>query len=230
MDHDRGLARLTAVAAQRERASGTGAVSWKTARRSIAATGVLVLDWPRALRLEVQDPLGGMVAFLILREGEFWSYTEEQGMAVTGDLDDKRAREVLPLPLTTRDYLRVLLAKPPLDEVEAEYGKRPNTLTFENEERSDFLEWDTVSDQPRLWRMLRKDKTGSYIEAVYSDYVVKAGIPYPSKVRITLVEGGREKLRLSWQWNDLETYIPKISDVFEIPPAWAKNVRTRRNF
>ena len=168
-----------------------------------------------------------MVAFLTLKDGEFWSYMDDQGEAVTGSISGQNAKRVLPLPLSTRDYLRVLLARPPFDEAELEYGKRANTLVYESGGQVGLVEWDSATDQPRSWRLGRKGARGSYIEAVYSDYQTKAGVSYPGKIRVTLVEGGREKLRLTWQWNELETYIPKISDIFEIPPAWAKNVKTR---
>lgn len=225
--NDLSLQRLTESANARTKASGVGSVVWKSGKRSIGAKGVMVIEWPSRLRLEVQDPLGGMLAFLVMNDQQFWSYREEQGVAYTGNFSAKDWARVLPLPLNANDSLRILLARPPLDEGEVEYLGVENRirLSYPNSRREDLLAWDPALEQPLLWQI--KWPNGATVDAQYDDYKSFGSQKYPTKIHVRYASGGIERLTLIWRWRDLETYLPKVGGLFEIPPDWGKGVRTR---
>ena len=225
---DEQLERVREMAERRERGAGTGSVSWKTRRRNVSANGVMLLDWDgRKLRLEVQDPIGGMIALIVLDDDRFWSYVEEEGEAVTGPMDHPDVRKVLPLPLSTEDYLRVLLARPRFADLDFKYGKKPNSalLHYPGDERRDYVEWDPATEQPLRWHIRWRNRR--YIEVEYSDYEPVLGVPFPNTIRIHYAYGRRSILRMTWRWRGLEGYIPEGSQAFRIPPKWAGEVRTR---
>ena len=219
----RDIARLQANIEARSIASGSGAVTLKTPRRSVSASGILVVDWPRGLRLEVQNPLGGTVAFLVMDETEFWSYTEEEGVAWRGKVNAPHSRRFLPLPLAPQDFFRALLARPALDE--ASLGPKDHTLVLQRNGRRETISWDPVNDQVLRWRL--EGEEGAYVDAEYGDYFLKSGQAFPRKVRLSYFQKGSEKFRLSWHWHDLETYLPAISNPFSIPPSWAREIATK---
>ena len=187
-----------------------------------------MIDWPDRMRMEVQDPLGGMVALLVLNGDDFWTYNEEEGVAWIGDMTQPKVNRVLPLPLNSEQYLRILLARPKLEEAEVKYTKEPNSawLGYPGKSRRDFLRWDPTNEQPMLWRI--EFGKWYYIEVKYSDYKDRAGVPYPTKIQIRYVKQDRTRLILVWRWQELRTFLPRISDVFEIPPRWGTEVETRR--
>ncbi len=222
------LQRLTESARSREKASGSGSVVWKTAKRNIGASGILVVDWPDKMRFEVQDPLGGMVAFLVFSGDEFWSYREEAAVAHRGKFSkNTKWRQILPLPLSAQDYLRILLARPPVEKASIEYlsTKSRAKLTYPGSARMDYLAWSRLRDEPSLWRL--KWGNGDQIEARYEDYKVVSGKYYPMKVRVRYIRRGKERLTLIWRWKDMEAYLPKVGRLFAVPPKWGKRIRTR---
>lgn len=220
------LPRLRANSDKRILASGTGNVAWRSPKRSIAAAGVLAIEFPTRLRLEVQDPVGGMIALLVLNDGKFWSYLEEKGEAVTGATTDPGFRSLVPLPLGADDLVRVLLAKPHLPLDRWTYASSHSGKIVREDGRVDFFDWDPSQEQLRQWRLdLGK---GQFVRADYSDYRIRGGIAYPQRIELRWLEGERERFRLVWTWSDLATYLPQVSNIFAVPPAWGENVRTRR--
>lgn len=226
---DLSLQRLVTAGKKRTKASGAGSVVWKSKARNIGARGVLILDWPSRLRLEVQDPLGGMVAFLVIAEDEFWSYREEAGIAWRGSIGASESKRLLPIPMSGEDYLRVLLARPPVEAAQVKYVSNQSNsaqLTYaEFPERVDYLEWDLANEEPVRWILEWKDTRK--VEVFYSDYRPVAGTRFPGKISILYSVGDIERLQLIWRWSDLEAYLPKVGDLFTIPPSWGEAIRTR---
>jgi hypothetical protein len=183
-----------------------------------------VVDWPNGLRLEVQNPLGGTVAFVVIDQTDFWSYSEEEGIAWRGRVNAESSRRFLPIPLVPQDFFRALLARPDLEGVQP--GKKEFSLDLSLKGKQQTMIWDPMNDQLTLWRIEAKGKE-AYVEAEYSDYFLKSGQGFPRRVRLSYFQNGKENFRLVWQWHDLETYLPAISNPFSIPPAWAEGITTK---
>lgn len=222
---DPAFGRLEKSSERRTRASGSGAVAWRNAKRNIGASGILILEQPGSMRLEVQDPMGGTIAFLVFRDGKFWYYTEERGHAWQGSETTPRFRQALPMPLRGEDFVRLLLASPNWGGELRQRGQNQVEQNGLEAKRSDFFTLDPATEELRSWRI--EYSGGHTIEATYSEYNPRAGILYPNRVEIRWNQGETERTRITWIWHDIATYLPKIGEVFAIPPTWAENVKTK---
>lgn len=206
-------------------ASGSGNFSFRSPKRNVSAAGILVVSWPGSYRLELQDPLGGMVGLLVVHAGQYWAYVDSRGRPLRGAVGDVGARKAFLLPVLPDDLARLLLAKPNFAQAEFSYtGARPGGVLryAEFPGRSDRIFWDSASEQLSEWHLdLRQ---GARVEAKYSNYRARSGINFPHRVELHWFRGQENLLTLVWTWSDLETYIPQSSNLFQIPPAWAETL------
>lgn len=181
-------------AAKRERVSGSGSITWRGPGANAAAAGVLVLEWPDKLFLEVQDPLGARQALLIINGERFWWESAEETRAVTGRLNHSEVRRILPLPIQAADLVQALLARP--------------------EPGASGLSWSRRESEPEEWK--REDGRGGKAWVRYQAYEVRQGLRFPTEIR--LEAEGRARDTVVWRYTDWQPRLPRIDNVFQIPP------------
>lgn len=117
---------------------------------------VILAQWPDQLRLEVQDPVGGTLALLILQGDKFWLYDQSAKQNYMGRLSSHRTG-ILPTWTKTL-FVQALLARPAKD-----YGSK--------------LEWDSAG-YLKQWKV---DVDGGSVR--YDDFKVEGSAAFAKRVR-----------------------------------------------
>lgn len=164
--------------------------------KSVTVPAVLLALWPHQLRLELQDPVGGMLALVVVNGEEFWLFQKERPYILRGPLAK------IPFPLLPRgsaeDLLRVFLARPPI-----------------REQRSlEKITWDEKMQEPLAWK---REVKGGAVSASYDDYEFREGARYPTKLRLSSPgsDGGMQEVILVWK--DWKPSVPSGQKLFQIP-------------
>ncbi len=164
--------------------------------KSVTVPAVLLALWPNQLRLELQDPVGGMLALVVVNGKEFWLYQRERPYILTGPLG-KNPFSLLPRG-SAEDLLRIFLARPPIRE----------------QRSSEKITWDEKMQEPLVWS--RKEKRGA-LSASYEDYEFREGARYPTKLRLSSPgEDGRMQ-EVILVWKDWKPSVPSGQKLFQIP-------------
>ncbi|NUM88795.1 MAG: hypothetical protein HUU37_06305 [Bdellovibrionales bacterium] len=93
----------------RSQFSGSGFLSWKAKDRNVAAPGALVVRHPDQLRLELNDPVGGTLALLVLDGGRFFWFSQDDPVNTSGDV--RMLQRLIPIPIEGRELVGALLAR-----------------------------------------------------------------------------------------------------------------------
>lgn len=180
--------------------------------KNVAAPGILLVSWPDKLHLEIQDPVGGMLALLVMNGDHFWWYSSDQKEITTGKLESMKA--VVGLPFEAQDLVRAFLGRPGVEKWKAgQIVEHSSTLQVGSV--SEFLEWSDRLNEPTVWK--RMFPNGQRIEVLFEDYLDRFGASYPSKVRIASLLKDRRQLTISWVWKDWQPRVPGEKKLFQIP-------------
>jgi len=193
--------------------SGTVTFTHSSGGKALSTPGVLLVEWPGSLRLEVQDPVGSMLLLLVVSEGKFWLYDQSRRENLTGPL--KSLPPGLVPSLQPEEILRVFLARPPLDTFKQAPVEGMSAVVRE-ETREHFLRWDS-SFFPREWVI--KQRGGAEEGVTWDDFTFRDGVHYPGKVRLRRMLPGQADQSALILWNDWEPSVPKEKKLFHIPPA-----------
>lgn len=198
------------VEARRE-ASGSGSISWISKEKNIAAPAVLLVSWPDRLRLEIQDPLGGVLALLILNGDQFWWYASDQKEILSGKA--AKMREAMNLPFGSQDLIRAFLGRP--DVAKWKGAAIGNSARLTGPDSEEYLAWSDRLNEPTEWRQVFS--SGQKIHVSFEDYLIGFGASYPSKVRMESWRKDRRELTISWVWKDWQPQVSDEKKFFQIP-------------
>lgn len=206
--------RLEKNAAKRTAVSGTLLLTSELSGKSVTVPAVLLAQWPDKFRLEVQDPVGGLIALVVVNGGSYWLYEREKAEILTGSVKN------IPFPLipkaSSEDLVRYFLARPYMDRVRrGELGDSRSVLR--EQAVRETVEWDN-GPEPILWQRLSGDRILHKVE--YENYEAKEGLRFPAKMRLTGASGdGRlRQVLLIWKdWQVSVPSIPKMQMLFQIP-------------
>ncbi len=203
------LSAIEANAEKRVAISGTGSISWIGKGKSLAAPGLVLVEWPDKLRLEVQDPLGGLLALLVLSKDSFWWYSSDQKEILTGPLQELGA---VGLPFSAADLVRAFLARP--DMRLWQKGLLVGQQEIRSIEGKDILLWSDRLDEPLEWRHEEKN---ARVVVFFEDYANRFGASFPEKLRLESVRGKEREHTISWVWRDWQPMVQNGKKLFQIP-------------
>ncbi len=212
-----GLAALTRNTEKRSAVSGNLLITSDLKGRSVTAPAVLMVEWPNKLRLELQDPVGGLLTLLVMNDESFWLYESSRAELLTGPV--KKLPFGLIPHLSATDLVRIFLARPQLERFRrgapsggVESG--PGRALFTEQGLRETLTW-SESAEPLEWSRTLSDQISE--SAFYEDYEAKSGLRYPTKIRLVVPgpEGGERRILLAWR--DWDPSVPQRKNLFQIP-------------
>lgn len=169
------------------------------------------MEWPDKLRLEVQDPVGSMLALLIVNGDRFWLYQQDRKENLTGPLS-RLPGVVLPA-MSPQDLLRIFLARPDLAPFAA--GVRgDSSATAQVKDGRQALSWQ--GNLLTKWEFMAAGGASSSVE--YQGYEFRSGAHYPSKIHLERKAPGQQEESVLLLWNDWEASVPKEKKLFHLPP------------
>jgi hypothetical protein len=205
------LNRLEKNTERRTAVSGNLMVTSELNGQSVSVPAVLLASFPDKFRLEVQDPVGGLLALVVVNGENFWLFESERKEILTGPLSR------IPFPLipkgSSEELVRYFLARPYMERVrKGDLSESRSVLRVQPSRET--LEWDSVPE-PVLWKRELGGKT--QIKAEYEDYEAKDGLRYPTKLRLTgLGHDGRQR-QVLLVWKDWQPSVPDEQKLFQIP-------------
>lgn len=176
----------------------------------MAAPGLVLAEWPDRLRLEVQDPLGGMLAVLVVDGAKFWWYASDQQEILMGPLE--RLGEAAGLPFTGKDLVRAFLARPEIERWSS--GRMSDAHEAVSGDGKETLAWSDRLNEPLLWT---RELPSRRIVVHYEDYANRFGASLPEKVRLESVRGKDREHTISWVWRDWQPVVNNGKKLFQIP-------------
>lgn len=200
----------------RKQISGSGSIAWvsQNPKRNIAAAGVLLIESPDRLRLEVQDPLGNILALLVVNGDRLWWFSNEE-KAITMARGNGLA-QLLAFPITGAEFVRAWLARPSLDGFAwSDEGEGETVFARTHRGRTERLVWLNRTEEPEQW--VRAYSANSELRVDYDDYAMHGGVEFPETVRITVLIDGKEENSLLWNWRDWRATVPDRPELFQIP-------------
>lgn len=187
---------------KRTKVSGTGFVSFSMNGKSTAAPGVLLVEWPDRLRLEIQDPIGSILALLIVNGDSFWWENRETKEALTGKVNHPELEKLLPFPVNPKFLIPGIMGRPNLeDEI--------NISAYWKE----VIHWKLKNDA----------------DVFFEDYAMRLGVQYPTVIRM-LSGNKEEQKKLEWQWKDWQPEQKIKEKNFQIPLEASKNLKLKKLF
>ncbi len=147
--------------------AGSGFISWKAKDRDVAAPGVMVVRHPDQLRLELNDPVGGTLALLVIDGGKFFWSSKDDPVNTTGDV--RLLQRLVPIPIEGKELVGALLARQLGDPAEMVTELRGGSLEVKVE-YEDYSIREGVS-VPKLVRisLLREEKLHSRLTWTWSE-------------------------------------------------------------
>jgi hypothetical protein len=183
---------------KRDAVSGNLLVTTELEGKSVTAPAVLLAAFPDRLRLELQDPVGGVLALLVLNGDRFWFYAHDRAEILTGPVRDLPPG-LLPR-LSAGDIVRFFLARPYADRL-----RRARLESGMAEFQGETVRWDGNLAEPSAWSV-------GDASATYEDYEFRSGLRYPTRIRLA---GGSRAVTLAWK--DWEPSVPGEKKLFQIP-------------
>lgn|GEM_PF-4468633 len=205
------LNRLEKNVAKRDSVSGNLMVTAELNGQSVSVPAVLLVSYPDKFRLEVQDPVGGLIALVVVNGEQFWLFERERNEILTGALSK------IPFPLIPKggseDLVRYFLARPYIERVRRGEVRDSRSVLREQMLR-ETVEWSDVPE-PVLWK--REVNGRTQIRAEYDDYEAKDGLRFPSKLRLTGVGNDGKLRQVLLVWKDWLASVPSEQKLFQIP-------------
>lgn len=179
--------------------------------QSVSVPAVLLVSYPDKFRLEVQDPVGGLVALVVVNGEQFWLFERERKEILTGPLNK------IPFPLIPRggseDLVRYFLARPYMERVRrGDLGESRSVLR--EQPLRETIEWNDIPE-PVLWK--RELNGRAQIRVEYDDYEARDGFRYPTKLRLSGLGGDGKQRQVLLVWKDWQASVPSEQKLFQIP-------------
>jgi outer membrane lipoprotein-sorting protein len=195
----------------REAMAGTILLTRTAEGRSVTAPGVLLVQWPDKLRLELQDPVGSLLGLLVVNGGRFFLYQHDRKENLTGPLS--RLPGSAFGQLGQEDLARIFLARPELE------GFRGATVTGGKasatvEGARQTLSW---SGRHLLEEWTQQSPEGPFSSAQFDSYEFREGALYPTRVRLRRSGGGLPEESMLIAWREWEPAVSRQKNLFEIP-------------
>lgn len=176
----------------------------------------MLAEFPDKLRLEIQDPVGGILGLLVLNGDRAWLYLHDRPEIYTGPA------ERLPLGLFPRmkpeELVRIFLARPYAEHLRHS-DLANDRATYHSGDLLETVLWSDSLAEPGEWRQARVGKGGS--SALYEDYAFHAGVRYPTKIKLAVKDAQDNERDLTLVWKDWEASVPqsdpKGKKLFQIP-------------
>jgi len=180
--------------------------------RSVTTPAVLLVAFPDKLRLEIQDPMGGILGLLVLSGEKAWLYLQDKPEIYTGPF------ERLPFGLFPRvspeELVRIFLARPYAEHLRHS-DLANDSASYHAGDLSELVLWNPSLAEPGEWRQARLGQGGSNV--VYEDYSFHAGLRYPTKVKLAVKDAQNNERDLTLVWKDWDATVPKEKKLFQIP-------------
>lgn len=216
------LKELSENSEKRTAVSGTVFLTSALSGKSETAPGVLLVQWPDKLRLEVQDPVGSVLALLVVSGSKFWLYRSTHPQVLTGSIENLPSD--LKLPFASEDLVRIFLARPDWEEWKAA-TKEEEQFILKIPGGEERLRWDRRASEVVEWSQKKSGHPLSKVQ--YEDYAAKDGALYPEKIRLsrTLDSGKEESILLVWR--EMETGVPSEKKLFQIEqqPSFGRKIK-----
>ena len=172
----------------------------------------MLIQFPDKLRLELQDPVGGVLLLLIVHGDRFWLYQSESPEIFTGPLSR------LPFTLfpvaSEQELVRFLLARPVEDRLRRSAFTEGKAI-FKNESLRETVVWSGSSSEVEEWRQSPVGRGGA--SALYEEYEFKQGLHYPTKIRLAAKAPDRKSREVLLAWKDWDPSVSKEKKLFQIP-------------
>lgn len=210
--------------AKRMAVSGNLLITSELNGQSVTVPAVMIVAYPDKFRLEVQDPVGGLLALVVVNGDRFWLYERERPEILTGPL------EKIPFPLLPKgnaeELVRVFLARPPMNRLrrgEVQQGR----AIFREQPLVETISWDGNSE-PLSWSQVVGGKPQS--SAIYDDYEFRDGLRFPTKLRLDGVGADGKRRHALLIWKDWELSVPIREKLFQIPQpqAFGRKIKALR--
>jgi hypothetical protein len=196
---------------KREAVSGELLVSSEVDGRLATAPAVLLAEFPDKLRLELQDPVGGLLVLLVMNGDRFWLFERERSEILTGPV------KKIPFPLLPRgsaeDLVRLVLARPYVERLrrgELAGGK----VVFREPPLVETVAWDRTHE-PTLWA--REVAGKKQMSAQYEDYTFQSGLRFPAKLILSGWGSDGKERRATLVWKEWQASVPREKKLFLIP-------------
>ncbi|MGZ3654581.1 MAG: hypothetical protein ACXVB9_16195 [Bdellovibrionota bacterium] len=207
------LAEIAKNTEKRGAVSGNLLVTGEFEGKSVTTPAVLLVEYPDKLRLELQDPVGGILVLLVLNGDRCWLYQRDRDVIYTG------AASRLPfgmIPhLSPQELVRVFLARPDADHLSRSAPLGEGKAQYRSGDLLETILWDSSLAEPSEWRISHAGKGGS--SALYENYEFKSGLRYPTKIRLAASAPGGVQREIALAWKDWEPSVPKEKKLFQIP-------------
>jgi hypothetical protein len=193
--------------------SGTVRITHTAGGKSITVPGVLLVDWPDRLRLELQDPVGSLLALLVVNGDRFWLYQSNRKENLTGPLS--RLPSGISFPFVASDWVRVFLARPGFSDFRSATATGAKA-EIQTKEGSQSLAWSPDRFQIQEW--MKKIPGLPVCVARYEEYTSRSGRLFPTKLRLIsgLGEAGERSALVEWTEWEPQVFNKKL---FQIPPS-----------
>jgi hypothetical protein len=203
------VAELAKNGAKRDAVSGNLLFTLKDKGKDVTFPAVLLVAFPDKLRLELQDPVGGILVLLVLEGDRFWVYQRDRAEILTGPLKSLPAS----LQISSFDAIREFLARPDGDHL-ARSELRAGEAVFRGPNGVvETVRWTDGFAEPSEWATRHAGRESS---ARYEDYEFKEGVRYPTKIRLAGSDSaGKHEALLVWK--DWAPGVPKEKKLFQIP-------------
>jgi hypothetical protein len=180
--------------------------------KSVTAPAVLLAEFPDRMRLEVQDPIGGIQLLLVLNGKDFWLYRNNVPEILTGPVS-KLPAGLLP-NLSAGVVVRMFLARPFGDRLRKS-ELTDGSASFHEGSRLDTVLWEDKLPEPTAWLESAEGRGGA--GARYEDYEFRSGLRYPTKIRLEEFGPEGEKREVLLAWKDWDASVPTEQKLFQIP-------------
>ncbi|MGZ3695753.1 MAG: hypothetical protein ACXWQO_16760 [Bdellovibrionota bacterium] len=187
------------------------------AGKEISMPAVMLVQWPDKIRLEIQDPVGSTLALFVVNGAQFWFYDKQKPEILTGPL--KKLPASLGVVSGGAEFVRAMLARPPLDEWKDAIVEHHSATPFPPTDLTKYvyavITWSDRSREPEDWFLNKPD--GGNDKFQYEDYQARAGVSFPQKIRVTHVDKGGEIGTAAFAWRDWQPFVPQEKKLFLIP-------------
>lgn len=203
---------MRANAEKRSVISGSGFFSWKDKQTNIAAPGVLLVSWPDRLRLEVQDPIGGTQALLVVNGESFWWYSAQEKEIFTGRV--ARLQQALGFSFMAQDLVQAFLAR---SDFSLNWMGDDCSYCVQAVEKGlrQRLYWSDRLNEVVEWEKNFSGRRRGVVS--WEDFMLRLGVSFPRKTRLDSYVNGELEQSISWVWNEWQPSLVNDKNLFEIP-------------
>jgi hypothetical protein len=169
----------------------------------IRAPGILIVQWPDSIRLELEDPIGGVQALFLSQGGRFWWYRADAPSIVTGPVAS--LPETLGLATSPAELVAAFLARPTPSGNGSGLWQQTSRGFWES--GKDLLEEE--AGQPLTWT-----RKGEW-KVTFSHWEAQGGLRWPKRTHIADLRPGEREWQV--EWREWEGELPPSKNPFLFP-------------